>query len=174
MHLFPRTPRSKYLQWVLLGQKGLSGFQMQMGIFLPTLCCLVTFLTTEFIAGTQKADSLSFLNLQDLLARQVTAGNEEATVSHLIEKADSFAASMAIEGSACLKKMVVNERLPTHGTASDSTAQTTWPFMILEQFISPILHTAFPTGLMMNAEKLTFVECFGCSQMVRLIFSARP
>ena len=24
--------------------------------------------------------------------------------------------------------------------------------MILEQFISPILHTAFPTGLMMNAE----------------------
>ena len=118
--LIPEDATIEVPQWVLLGRKTV-WIQMQMGSS-STLCCLVTFLTTEFIAGTQKTDSLSFLNLPDLLARQVTAGNEEATVSHLIEKADSFAANMAIEGSACLKKMVVNERLPTHGTASDSTA----------------------------------------------------
>ena len=104
-------PRSKCWQWVFSGRKGLSGFKMEMGAFRLNLCYLVTYQITAFIAGTQKADSLSFLNLPDLLARQVTAENEEATVSHLIEKADSFAASMVIEESACLKKMVVNERL---------------------------------------------------------------
>jgi hypothetical protein len=174
MRLFHPVQKLKCLLRVLRGRKALFGIRMAMEDFLLNLYYSVTFQTIEFIAGTKKQGFLSFLNRPALPAQRVMEENEEATASHSMQRGGCSAASMATEGSVCLKKMVGNEHVLTHGMENVSTARMTWLFIHQEPFISLTHHTDFLMGLMMHEGKSIAAESFDCSQTEPLTLSVTP
>jgi hypothetical protein len=91
-----------------------------------------------------------------------------------MQQEDCSAASMATEESVCLKKMVGNEHVLTHGMENVSTVQMTWLSIHPEPFISLTHHTDFLMDLMMHDGKSIAVESFDCNQTELLILSVTP